>query len=80
MELRAKELREDAEFERHFREVETLGLYLRPKEPLEGKSRRMPKRLDDIDIVIDAKERLGRVSSDEKGMSELRLSYVEVVD
>ena len=78
MELRVKELRKDTEFERHFKKVETLGLAFIPEESLEGRSRKIPKRLDNTDIVIEATERLGGASSDEKGMSEL--SYVEVVD
>ena len=80
VELRVKGLREDAEFERHFKKVETLGLAFIPEESLEGRSRKIPKRLDNTDIVIEATERLGGASSDEKGMSELRRSYVEVVD
>ena len=80
VELRVKELRNDAKFDRHFRKVETLGLAFIPEEFLEGRSRKIPKRLDSTDIVIKATARLGGASSDEKGVSELRRSYIEVVD
>ena len=80
MELRVKELREDAEIEPLFRKVETFGLAFIPEEFLEGRSRKIPKMLDNTNILIEATERLGGASSNEKGISELRRSYVEVVD
>ena len=55
-----------------FRKVETLGLAFRFEDSLEGRSRKIPKRLDNTDIVIEAIKGLGGVSSDEKGISELR--------
>ena len=72
VEFRVKELRGDAEFDRLFREVDSLGLAFIPEESVEGRNRKISKRLDDTDIMIEATARLGGVSSDEKGISELR--------
>ena len=64
MKLRVKEVRDDAEFDRLFRKVETLGLAFIPEEFLEGRSRKLPKRLVKADIVIETTVRLGKAPSD----------------
>ena len=71
---------QDAKFGMLFGKSETLGIAFRPEESLQGRSRKFPKRLDNTDIVIEAIARLGGVSSDEKGVTELGRSCVEVVD
>ena len=63
---------DDAECNRLFRKVEILRWAVTPEEFLEGRSRKIPKRLDNTDIVIEVTARLGGAAFDEKGMSELR--------
>ena len=80
VDIRMKELRNDAEFERPIKKVETMEMVSRANEASEGRSRKIPKRLDKNDMLIDKAEKLGGVPSVSKSKSELRRLYFEVID